>query len=64
MAMTYTYWKDGDMFLGYMNEYPDYWTQGHTLDELRRMLVSLRSDIESDPEMRGNHREQGVLEYA
>jgi len=64
MAMTYTYWQDGDVYLGYLNAYPEYWTQGHTLDELRQMLSSLREDIEEDPEMRTNHREQGVLEFA
>ena len=33
------------MWLGYWNEYPDYQTEGHTLEELQRMLVSLRADI-------------------
>lgn len=27
------------------NEYPDYQTEGYTLDDLKRMLVSLRTDI-------------------
>ncbi len=46
MEIPYTYWQSPDgMWLGYMNDYPDYWTQGHTLDELKQMLVSLRNDI-------------------
>jgi len=30
----YVYWKDDDMWLGYLEEYPDYMTQGETLKEL------------------------------
>lgn len=47
MSATYTYWQDpkDGMWLGYWNDYPDYQTEGNTLEELRRMLVSLRNDI-------------------
>lgn len=47
MSATYTYWQDpkDGLFVGYWNDYPDYVTQGHTLEELRRMLISLRNDI-------------------
>ena len=47
MSAPYTYWQDPEdgMWLGYWNEYPDYQTEGHTLEELQRMLVSLRADI-------------------
>ena len=31
----YIYWQDGDMWLGYLERYPDYWTQGETQEELR-----------------------------
>lgn len=48
MSATYTYWQDpkDGMWLGYWNDYPDYQTEGNTLEELRRMLVSLRNDID------------------
>lgn len=48
MSATYTYWQDpkDGMWLGYWNDYPDYQTEGKTLEELRRMLVSLRNDID------------------
>ena len=48
MRATYTYWQDpkDGMWLGYWNDYPDYQTEGKTLEELRRMLVSLRNDID------------------
>lgn len=46
MSIPYTYWQEPSGFwLGYWNDYPDHWTQGHTLDELRQMLLSLRNDI-------------------
>ena len=47
MSATYTYWQDPKdcMWLGYWNDYPDYQTEGHTLEELRRMLISMRNDI-------------------
>ena len=35
------------MWLGYMDDYPEYTTEGYTLDDLKRMLLSLRRDIES-----------------
>jgi predicted RNase H-like HicB family nuclease len=36
--LTYTYWKDGDYFVGYLNDYPDDSTQGLTLTELEEAL--------------------------
>jgi predicted RNase H-like HicB family nuclease len=26
----YIYWQDEDMWLGYLEEYSDYWTQGES----------------------------------
>jgi predicted RNase H-like HicB family nuclease len=37
----YVYWKDDEMWLGYLEEYPDYWTQAETEDELKENLVDL-----------------------
>lgn len=47
MTAPFTYWQDekDGMWLGYWNDYPDWQTEGHTLDDLKRMLVSLRRDI-------------------
>ena len=30
MKKKYVYWQNDDMWLGYFEEYPDYWTQGET----------------------------------
>jgi len=43
----YTVWQDGEFFLGYLNEYPDYWTQGYSKDELKENLRDLLIDLES-----------------
>ena len=47
MSASYTYWQDPEdgKWIGYWNEYPDWRTEGYTLDDLKRMLVSLREDI-------------------
>ena len=38
-----TYWQEADgKFLGFLNEYPDHWTQGETLDDLREHLRDLQ----------------------
>jgi predicted RNase H-like HicB family nuclease len=34
-SIQYVYWQDEDMRLGYLEEYPDYHTQGKTLEELQ-----------------------------
>ena len=46
MAINITYWpaKEGG-FLGYMNDYPDYPTQGETLEELKFMLGDILDAI-------------------
>ncbi len=43
----YTFWQDGDFFLDYLNEYPDYWTQGYSKDELLENLKDLLADLPS-----------------
>jgi predicted RNase H-like HicB family nuclease len=42
MNIEYAYWKSNDgWFLGYLNDWPDHWTQGKTIDELEEMLLDL-----------------------
>ncbi|MBD2529019.1 type II toxin-antitoxin system HicB family antitoxin [Nostoc cf. edaphicum LEGE 07299] len=43
----YIYWQDDDMWLGYLEEYPDYWTQGETEEELRENLLDIYSELTS-----------------
>ena len=42
----FTYWQDSDgLYVGYPEEFPDYWTQAETLDELRENIADLLRDI-------------------
>jgi hypothetical protein len=43
----FIYWNDKDMYLGYLEDYPDYMTQGKTLDELEENLKDIYKDINS-----------------
>lgn len=43
----YVYWQDEDMWLGYLEEYPDYWTQGKTIKELEGNLRDVHSELTS-----------------
>jgi predicted RNase H-like HicB family nuclease len=47
-TVKYTCWQDGDFYLGYLNDYPDYQTQGYSKEELIANLKDLLQDIESD----------------
>jgi predicted RNase H-like HicB family nuclease len=40
------YWEESDgRWVGYLEEYPDYHTQGETLDDLREHLRDLYEDL-------------------
>lgn len=41
------YWKDGDWWLGYLEEFPDYMTQGETFEDLQDHLRDLHHELSS-----------------
>ena len=41
------YWKENEFWLGYIEEYPDYQTQGTTLDELKENIIDICKDIKA-----------------
>jgi hypothetical protein len=43
----YVYWQDQNHWLGYFEEYPDYMTQGESLENLQENLKDLYRDITS-----------------
>lgn len=43
----FTYWQDGDYYLGFLNDYPDYQTQGMSKEDLVKNLRDLLADLES-----------------
>ncbi|MBI5409841.1 MAG: type II toxin-antitoxin system HicB family antitoxin [Nitrospirae bacterium] len=44
----YIYWQDEGMWIGYLEEYPDYMTQGETLEELKENLKDIYNDLTSN----------------
>ena len=44
----FVYYKDGNMWIGWLEEYPDYKTQGETLEELEENLRDIYTDLNSD----------------
>jgi predicted RNase H-like HicB family nuclease len=43
----YIYWQQGDVWLGYFEDFPEYLTQGETLEDLQEHLKSLFEDLVS-----------------
>jgi hypothetical protein len=46
-GLRFVYWQDGDFWLGYLEEFPDYLTQGTTLEDLREHLRDPYKDLSS-----------------
>jgi len=46
-SVRYVYWQEEDMWLGHLEEYPDYMTQGETLEELKENLKDIYRDLSS-----------------
>ncbi len=38
-------WQQDVVWLGYLQEFPDYWTQGDSPEELREHLIDLYADL-------------------
>jgi hypothetical protein len=61
-SIGFTYWQDEEMWLGYLDEYPDYMTQGTSLDDLKEHLLDLYNDLTSG--VIPNVRQHSKLELA
>jgi len=46
-TVKFTSWQDGEFYIGFLNEYPDYQTQGMHKEELAENLKDLLEDLES-----------------
>ena len=44
-TVKFVYWEDNGSWLGYLVDFPDYWTQGETLDDLKEHIRDLHSDL-------------------
>ena len=58
----FIYWQENDFWIGYFEEYPEYRTQGLTLDELKENLKDIYNDIVSGKVE--NIKRVGVLDIA
>jgi predicted RNase H-like HicB family nuclease len=43
----YIYWQEGDIWLGHLEEFPDYITQGETLEDLQENLKDIYAELTS-----------------
>lgn len=47
MKLKFIYWKDEEHWLGYPEDYPDYMTQGESLEDLKENLKDIYIELES-----------------
>ena len=43
----FVYYQDEDMLVGWLEEFPDYWTQGETMEALQENLLDIYKDLTS-----------------
>lgn len=46
-TLNFTYWQDGNDWIGHLDEFPDYSTQGASLDDLKAHLLDLYRELTS-----------------
>jgi hypothetical protein len=47
LSVRYTFWQEGETWLGHLDDYPDYLTQGTDIDDLKEHLRDLYQDLSS-----------------
>lgn len=47
VTMKFVYYQENDMWVGWLEDYPDYRSQGTTLDELKENLKEIYEELES-----------------
>ena len=62
IKLRYTYEMDGDFFVGYLDDYPEYPTQGENLEDFEKNLLDIYEMIH-DGTLDVNQK-HGVLEIA
>jgi predicted RNase H-like HicB family nuclease len=43
----FIYYQEDDMYIGWMEEYSDYRTQGETIDQLKENLIDIYKELNS-----------------
>ena len=44
-AKKYVFWQEDNMWIGYLEEYPDYMTQGETIEQLKENLTDIYCEL-------------------
>ena len=44
-TVRYIYWQDENMWLGYLEEFPDYMSQGESFEELQEQLKDIYQEL-------------------
>jgi hypothetical protein len=60
-TLKFTYWQDGQYYIGHLNDYPDYETQAETKAELMVALKDILVDLESGNVPYVRHTEELVV---
>lgn len=47
-TIKFIFYQENDMWVGWLEEYPDYRTQGTSIDELKENLKDIYEDISSE----------------
>ncbi len=47
-TVKFIHWQEGDAWIGFLQEYPDYWTQGQSLSDLIDHLKDLYQDLDGN----------------
>ena len=45
MTLKFVHWQDEDFWIGYLQDYPDYLTQGESFEELKENLRDLYQEF-------------------
>ena len=61
MELDYTYWKNGEFFVGYLNDFPDDSTQGLSLSELEEALLEVYEIRQEEKKHLAEIRKTGKL---
>lgn len=47
-TVKFVHWREDDAWIGYLQDYPDYWTHGESLEGLKEHLQDLHRDLTGD----------------
>jgi len=47
LKVRFVHWQERNHWLGYLEDFPDYWSQGDSLEDLREHLLDLYRELTS-----------------